>query len=1085
MTDVSRLTFTGNQKIIIDHVQKNLSDVGFVRTDMIDRSVAEGFTKWSNFRIINEVRDGSFPFKRSTSFTPEWPIGALKHVPNEAKRLVGQALMALNRDSPDPLLSAPAVQGSFQTWVTPMNYLDLLGMLESIKYYNPQERRCLHASDVYHAIRCPSGYVKHSEDSVFCPDCEAGSTCLCSPCSKLSDPELIMRALPLNSTWPGVVDTEEIKALSTFSESCKRMQLCLKGAVGQSVRWKILDQIGLKNRLRIEAPLIEKVEIRTSFEEAWQTMDSINYSFAGIHSQMYMVDIVASKAGTQVVEILINGKQAPMSPVIAHFVDAPLKVIKCAVGMQPQGDSGLCTNCTAGSAGVGGTNMCKACDPGSMQPLDGQAYCVACPIGRYAANAGASECTLCAAGKSTRGKAGNVQCGFCEPGQYAPSEGMERCKPCGRGTYSLRDGAIACDQCGGGQTTKDLGSANNASCGCDVGHYWARSPSGEHRCRSCPALGSYCPSFDSAPLVASGFYMEKDAPRDAWELNIWRCISVAACPGQRNLSDPVCFGDLEGTNCALCPEGMNKFGNACHECSTLGGVFLIPFLGLLSFLSFGLYHHFHERLFRSGTVKARHVLGPVVVGVALAYFQALGIYSRFGFYWPDLFIPLLDMSDIMLLNVEVVRVPCLMKVSLASAYLLPLALPLIAAVFIFAWLPCSRLASFLSNDKIGPFSYCGLLNSAGKAWQALYIAIVTITISLFDCYASPNGKTTIRAFPYATCEGSKYIALLPVAILGILVYVAGFFAVCLWLQHVAPLRFSDSTFRKATSFLFFKFSPRCWWYGVIIHSRSLLLATVTTVAPDYGYIQFMLAFLILLVAVICHVHFSPYLDSYSNFLEVCILSLLMITVMLGSWFSDERLVKEHDFLAHVLAGLLLAVSVGAIVIMLFAGVVAVLMAILPPDHLRQLKIARGEVRVEEIQALGCTLNHVACVDLVEMVQTSSSEDIRALRAVIDLVRLELDDVVVLSEKKRLPSRDKTFEKLTAASDNTPVASRVQVRSQSEPDVRHGMDEALSRRRGRARTISMFGWFRRPSAQVADLPSNFDSINHSPVAPESP
>eukprot|EP00930_Biecheleria_cincta_P091977 TRINITY_DN816_c0_g2_i2.p1 TRINITY_DN816_c0_g2~~TRINITY_DN816_c0_g2_i2.p1 ORF type:complete len:390 (-),score=69.30 TRINITY_DN816_c0_g2_i2:96-1265(-) len=50
MTDVKRLVFTGNQNKIVEDVESGYADVGFVRTDMIDRSVAAGTTKWEYFK---------------------------------------------------------------------------------------------------------------------------------------------------------------------------------------------------------------------------------------------------------------------------------------------------------------------------------------------------------------------------------------------------------------------------------------------------------------------------------------------------------------------------------------------------------------------------------------------------------------------------------------------------------------------------------------------------------------------------------------------------------------------------------------------------------------------------------------------------------------------------------------------------------------------------------------------------------------------------------------------------------------------------------------------------------------------------
>jgi ABC-type phosphate/phosphonate transport system substrate-binding protein len=115
MTDVKRLSFAYNQNKIVQDVQSGYADVGFVRTDMIDRSVAAGKTKWEYFRVIHEIPDSDFPFVRSTAFTPEWPIGSLPHVPDKIAELVGHSLMQLDASSADPALSAPAQGGNFQT----------------------------------------------------------------------------------------------------------------------------------------------------------------------------------------------------------------------------------------------------------------------------------------------------------------------------------------------------------------------------------------------------------------------------------------------------------------------------------------------------------------------------------------------------------------------------------------------------------------------------------------------------------------------------------------------------------------------------------------------------------------------------------------------------------------------------------------------------------------------------------------------------------------------------------------------------------------------------------------------------------
>ncbi|CAE8595841.1 unnamed protein product [Polarella glacialis] len=461
MTDVKRLTFTGNQNKIVQDVQSGYADVGFVRTDLISGNVASGLTKWEYFKVLNEIPDGTFPFKRSTNFTPEWPIGALGHVPNEVKELVGRALMDLDRNSPNPLLSEPAINGGFSTWVPPMNYMDLLSMLESISYYDPSQRKCLRNSDVYQAIACPSGYVTQSQDVAFCQtDCKSGYTCLCKPCTKLRDPELVLRAFPLDTLWLGSVNTSELAVRTNFSLECKSMALCALAASGQQLMWSLLDQIGMDARRIINAPIITSVGIRLSFDGPLQVMSIENVTIDGLKTQRYVLNASAAEngTGTDVVQVQVNGQQAPMSPVLVSYFEAPLKVISCPPG-QAVAATGQCHFCPLGRAGRGGVaHSCELCNPGSYQSLEGQQFCRACPAGTSALSSGAQTCDPCLAGQSTRGKAGLEQCEACDQGAAAPVNGSMSCTPCSRGNFSEIEGATKCEECEGGQTTRDLGS---------------------------------------------------------------------------------------------------------------------------------------------------------------------------------------------------------------------------------------------------------------------------------------------------------------------------------------------------------------------------------------------------------------------------------------------------------------------------------------------------------------------------------------------------------------------------------------------------------------------------------------------------
>ena len=106
-----------------------------------------------------------------------------------------------------------------------------------------------------------------------------------------------------------------------------------------------------------------------------------NVTLPDLATQMYYLEYEPQSTGTQVIQININGQPASMSPVIFEVEEAPLRVTRCAIGCEAN-DEGQCNQCPAGTASPGGTASCRACDPGTKQPLEGQGSCESCPVAR-------------------------------------------------------------------------------------------------------------------------------------------------------------------------------------------------------------------------------------------------------------------------------------------------------------------------------------------------------------------------------------------------------------------------------------------------------------------------------------------------------------------------------------------------------------------------------------------------------------------------------------------------------------------------------------------------------------------------------
>jgi len=85
--------------------------------------------------------------------------------------------------------------------------------------------------------------------------------------------------------------------------------------------------------------------------------------------------------------------------------------------------------CFPGSFFYSTTNLCKHCQPGSVQPLAEQTTCAECNVGHYQDNEGKTACIEC------------------PPNKYQPDSGKASCLPCNPGFYQLQSGQTFCKKC--------------------------------------------------------------------------------------------------------------------------------------------------------------------------------------------------------------------------------------------------------------------------------------------------------------------------------------------------------------------------------------------------------------------------------------------------------------------------------------------------------------------------------------------------------------------------------------------------------------------------------------------------------------
>lgn len=114
--DFKKLEFGGKHDNVVYAVMNGAVDAGTVRTDTLERLAAEGSIDMEDFKIINPIEHGDFPFICSTQLYPEWPLAKVAGTPDAVAAAVVKALKSINPED-DAAKSAKVVG-----WVDALDY---------------------------------------------------------------------------------------------------------------------------------------------------------------------------------------------------------------------------------------------------------------------------------------------------------------------------------------------------------------------------------------------------------------------------------------------------------------------------------------------------------------------------------------------------------------------------------------------------------------------------------------------------------------------------------------------------------------------------------------------------------------------------------------------------------------------------------------------------------------------------------------------------------------------------------------------------------------------------------------------------
>lgn len=330
ISDPKQVVFTGNEALVVQGVLDGDFEVGFARTDQIERHTDENGEPLDEdtFKVINSqtlVMDNGqmFPFMSSTALHPEWPVAALDHVDRGVSKQVQEALLALAdhisgtdhnhenmRCDTTPLLAELAqkatTSGQFTGFRTARSYMGVRTKQEGahLMRYHGDEYHCIRGDTLYEDIECPDHFYKVERENFdrTCEmrgmPCKEGYKCFCHPCIKAFEVDVFQYIDELHADR-----THHVTDLSKDNINqihCEKMSMC--GEIEQT-KEVVLRAIDNLKREDPEIAVIVHLDHESILLDV-QEVEPFTYDF----------NFTYGYEGVEILEIFFNGVQIPESP---------------------------------------------------------------------------------------------------------------------------------------------------------------------------------------------------------------------------------------------------------------------------------------------------------------------------------------------------------------------------------------------------------------------------------------------------------------------------------------------------------------------------------------------------------------------------------------------------------------------------------------------------------------------------------------------------------------------------------------------------------------------------------------------------
>jgi len=570
----------------------------------------------------------------------------------------------------------------------------------------------------------------------------------------------------------------------------------------------------------------------------------------------------------------------------------------CQAGHIPTSARDACQECPVGRSTPDRRN-CFDCDPGRYSATAGQSICASCQEGKFSNSTRSSKCQECKPGRY-QAYMGKSYCETFEAGKFSSSPAVTECQNCAQTYYQPTPGSVSCLPCGTDKTTRGDGMAKLEECICIAKMYMA---SGTTFCKACPdGMSCKAGSREDAiprskaevlnaskrtyPKVQPGFWTTYSQPLETYLCSERNQIH---CPGG---APETCKKHRTGLVCGVCAKTHVDISGACLRCALWEkNMIVFPMVPVILAPLVILYMHSSSSSEVSAWGNPKNAI-MTVSSLLLIYVQTLDKLQKCAYTTPPEMKSSWAAWDFSTDLLALFRPRCAVlgngfQINFTIRMFIPVYVALIFVTTFFIANYVGKISTRPAARAVLTIDGNVLFSCYGTVIYSFYIAVVSQSISLFQVYSHPNGKRSLVAYPQVIFGDSQWMAVLPVGIMGILLFCVGFMCTFTYIVIVAPFCFNIEAFRKRWRFLFLKFHPRVWWWTLIVLLKALLV-NLATVFFSAGVLQvWWLALMCLIYGNACFTCL-PWRFFSANIADLALHMILVFIAALSTHFADQK-----------------------------------------------------------------------------------------------------------------------------------------------------------------------------------------------------